>query len=88
MAYVVNRTIHDVDAHVLEFPDATCELVPLNFRDEFMPYMAKQDEARMRQMKGLHGDPDYSVGARELMLHRGNAAIGAFRREDIPKTAD
>jgi len=40
-------------------------------------------------MKSLQNDPEYRAGAeREIMLRRGHTALGAFRKEDRPKTLD
>ena len=34
MAYVENRTIHDADSHVMEFPDTICEYMAAPHLDE------------------------------------------------------
>jgi len=89
VAYVENRTIHDADSHVMEFPDKIGEFVSNKYRDDFMPYMRSRDEAWIREMKALHDDPDYLAGAEnEIMLRRGHTALGAFRKEDRPRTLD
>lgn len=89
MAYVQNRTIHDADSHVMEFPDKIGEFISSKYRDEFRPYMRSRDNAWIQEMKALHDDPEYLAGAEEeVMLRRGHAALGAFRKEDRPKTLD
>ncbi len=89
MAYVENRTIHDADSHVMEFPDRIGEFVSDRFKDAFKPYMRKRDAAWIAEMKALHDDAEFLSGAEtEIMLRRGHTALGAFRKEDRPKTLD
>ncbi|MEM9623724.1 MAG: amidohydrolase family protein, partial [Pseudomonadota bacterium] len=89
MAYVENRVVHDADAHVMEFPDKIGEFFARKHLDEFKPYMRQRDEAWIAEMRGLHDDPAYQAGAeQEVMLRRGHHALGAFRKEDRPKTLD
>lgn len=89
MAYVNNRTIHDADAHVMEFPDKIVEFISSKYREEFRPFLQKRDQSWIENMKALHNDPEYRAGAeREIMLRRGHTALGAFRKEDRPKTLD
>jgi uncharacterized protein len=89
MAYVEHRTIHDADSHVMEFPDKIVEFISKKYRDDFKPYVRSRDEAWIREVKALHDDPTYRAGAeREIMLRRGHTALGAFRKEDRPKTLD
>ena len=89
MAYVNNRTIHDADAHVMEFPDKIVEFISSKYREEFRPFLQKRDQSWIEKMKALHNDPEYRAGAeREIMLRRGHTALGAFRKEDRPKTLD
>ncbi len=89
MAYVENRTIHDADSHVMEFPDKICEFVSKKYREAFKPYVRTRDEEWIRKTKALHDDPEYmAVAEAEIMLRRGHNALGAFRKEDRPKTLD
>ncbi len=89
MAYVENRTIHDADSHVMEFPEKICEYVSARFRDDFQPYVRERDPDWIREITALHDDAEYLGGAeQEIMLRRGHHALGAFRREDRPKTLD
>ncbi|MEM7020053.1 MAG: amidohydrolase family protein [Pseudomonadota bacterium] len=89
MPYVENRTIHDADSHVMEFPDKITEFISAKYREDFQPYVRKRDTAWIQEMKALHDDPEYLAGAeQEIMLRRGHSALGAFRKEDRPKTLD
>ncbi len=89
MAYVENRTIHDADSHVMEFPETIGEFMSKKHLDEFKPFMKLRDEDWVQEMKALQDDPEYFSGAeREIMLRRGHTALGAFRKEDRPKTLD
>ena len=89
MAYVENRTIHDADSHVMEFPDAIYEFISKKHQAEFKPYMKSRDAAWIEKMQALHDDPEFRAGAeREIMLRRGHEALGAFRKEDRPKMLD
>ena len=44
MAYVENRTIHDADSHVMEFPETIGEFMSKEHLDEFKPYKRSRDE--------------------------------------------
>ncbi len=89
MAYVENTTIHDADAHVMEFPDKITEFMSQRYLSDFKPYVRSRDEAWIQEMKTLHDDPEFRAGAEaEIMLRKGHAALGAFRKEDRPKTLD
>ena len=81
MAYVDNRTVHDADSHVMEFPDAIFGFISNKYREEFKPYVRTRDEGWIKQMRALHEDPEYMAGAeREIMLRRGHNALGAFKK--------
>jgi predicted TIM-barrel fold metal-dependent hydrolase len=89
MAYVDNRTVHDADSHVMEFPDAIFGFISNKYREDFKPYVRSRDEAWIKEMKALHEDPEYLAGAeREIMLRRGHTAHGAFKKDDRPRTLD
>lgn len=89
MAYVENRTVHDADSHVMEFPDQIGEFIQAKYKDAFKPHMRSRDQSWIRQMKALQDDPAYRADAEnEIMLRRGHTALGAFRKEDRPRTLD
>ena len=89
MAYVENRTIHDADSHVMEFPETIGEFMSSKYLEEFKPFMRNRDSAWIAEMKALHDDPEYLAGAeKEIMLRRGHNALGAFRKEDRSRTLD
>ncbi len=89
MAYVENRTIHDADSHVMEFPDTIVEFIESKFQDQFQPFMRKREQSWIDEMKALHSDAEFRAGAEEeIMLRRGHHALGAFRKEDRSKTLD
>jgi uncharacterized protein len=89
MAYVENRTIHDADSHVMEFPETIGEFMSKKHFDQFKPFMRSRDKDWVNQMKALQDDPAYCSGAeREIMLRRGHMALGAFRKEDRPRALD
>ena len=89
MPYVENRTIHDADSHVMEFPDTICEFIEAKFQQQFQPFMRQQDQSWIDEIKALHRDPEFRSGAEEeIMLRRGHQAIGAFAKEDRPQTLD
>ena len=43
MPYVENRTIHDADSHVMEFPDTICEFIEVS--SNFSPSCANKIKA-------------------------------------------
>ena len=89
MAYVENRTIHDADSHVMEFPETIGEFMSKEHLDQFKPFMRSRDKDWVNQMKALQNDPEYcSAAEREIMLRRGHMALGAFRKEDRPRALD
>ena len=89
MAYVQNRTIHDADSHVMEFPDTICEYMASRHLDAFRPFLHKREQSWVEEMKRLHDDAEFLAGAEEeIMLRRGHTALGAFRKEDRSKSLD
>ena len=75
MPYVENRTIHDADSHVMEFPEKISEYISAKFQDDFAPYVHKQDAEVAEKVLQLHDDPEYVAGAEdEIMLRRGKSA--------------
>ena len=89
MPYVENRTIHDADSHVMEFPEKITEFMSSGVREDFRPYIRARDATWIRDMKALNEDQEYLAGAEaNIMLRRGHGALGAFRKEDRPRTLD
>ena len=89
MPYVENRTIHDADSHVMEFPDTICEFIEAKFQRQFQPFMRQHDQSWIDEIKALHRDPEFRASAEEeIMLRRGHQALGAFVKEDRPQTLD
>ncbi len=89
MAYVANRTIHDADSHVMEFPDTICEFFSAKHLEAFKPHVHNRDSKWVRETEALHDDPKFRAGAEaEIMLRRNHHALGSFRKEDRPKTLD
>jgi hypothetical protein len=87
MPYVENRTIHDADSHVMEFPDTICEFIEAKFQRQFQPFMRQHDQSWIDEIKALHRDPEFRASAEEeIMLRRGHQALGAFVKEDRPQT--
>jgi predicted TIM-barrel fold metal-dependent hydrolase len=89
MAYVENRTVHDADSHVMEFPDTIVEFIESKYQQQFQPYMRVREQSWIDEMKTLHSDAEFRAGAEaQIMLRRGHHALGAFRKEDRSKTLD
>ena len=89
MAYVENRTIHDADAHVMEFPEKIVEYISEKFKSDFKPHIRSRDQSWVDETTALHDDPEFKAGAEaEIMTRRGHEALGAFRKEDRAKTLD
>lgn len=89
MAYVENRTIHDADAHVMEFPEKIVEYISDKFKADFKPHIRSRDQSWVDETTALHDDPEFKAGAEaEIMTRRGHEALGAFRKEDRSKTLD
>ena len=50
MAYVENRTIHDADSHVMEFPDKICEYMASAYLDDFRPHVRQREQSWIDEM--------------------------------------
>lgn len=91
MAYVENRTIHDADSHVMELPNKIVDYLERGFHDDFVARVNKQlnvPEA-LAQTAAKHDDPEFRAGDEaNLLLRKNHLALGAFRREDRPRTLD
>ncbi|MFK7915609.1 MAG: amidohydrolase family protein [Pseudomonadales bacterium] len=91
MPYVEDRVIHDADSHVMEFPDRILEFVEARHLPEFKR-LAKGvniPSEPFEKFTRLHDDPDFCAEAEsQLMLRKNYEALGAFRKEDRPRTLD
>ena len=91
MAYVENRTVHDADSHVMELPAKIVEYLERRFHDEFAVAANKPlaMSADLAAATGKHEDPEFRAGDEaNLLLRKNHLALGAFRREDRPRTLD
>jgi len=91
MSYVENRTVHDADAHVMELPTKIVEYLESRYHDEFVAAANKTIEVPelLARAAARHDDPEFRAGDEEnLLLRKNHLALGAFRREDRPKTLD
>lgn len=91
MAYVENRTVHDADSHVMELPTRIVEYLESRYHDDFVAAANKSIEVPevLARSAARHDDPAFRAGDEEnLLLRKNHLALGAFRREDRPKTLD
>ncbi|HWA62680.1 MAG TPA: amidohydrolase family protein [Caulobacteraceae bacterium] len=93
MAYVEGRIVHDADSHLMELPDCLDDYFDPKLKADFhaLPYYRNKlgkpgwtDGLRRQQ-----DDPEFRAGDVEnLMLRKNYQALGAFRRDDRPRTVD
>lgn len=91
MAYVEGQVVHDADSHVTELPGKILEYLERRHRDDFVTRVGKKLELgpALAEAAARHDDPDFRSGdADNLMLRKNHLALGAFRREDRPRTLD
>jgi predicted TIM-barrel fold metal-dependent hydrolase len=89
MAYVENQTIHDADSHVMELPGKILEFMESRYLEDFKPFAKKRDAGWEESIAKLHDDPEFVAGEEsQLMLRKNHEALGAFRKEDRPRTLD
>lgn len=91
MPYVEGQTIHDADSHVMELPGTITNYVDPKLRDAFKAKSRKGVELTnwAEKTASLHDDPEFRAGDEaNLLLRKNYQALGAFRREDRPKTLD
>lgn len=93
MTYIVDRFVHDADAHIMEEPDWLVgaadpqwrERMPLVFVDSLSPGEAGEVERFRRR----HGDHEYRADdAAQIMLRKNFAATGSFIAADRPLAVD
>jgi uncharacterized protein len=91
MAYVEGRTIHDADSHVMELPGKILEYLESRYRDDFVAKVKKNLDLTelLAKAAAKHDDPEFRAGDEaNLLLRKNHLALGAFRREDRPRTLD
>jgi predicted TIM-barrel fold metal-dependent hydrolase len=90
MPYVEGQTIHDADAHVMELPGTIDGYLDPKFRDAFADRTRKPgDLSWVDKARALHDDPGFRAGDEaNLLLRKNHQALGAFRKDDRPRTLD
>src|SRR5271165_7343880 len=93
MPYVENRIIHDADSHLMELADCLDDFLDPKFRAAYdaLPKLKAwpRDGEWVKKARALQDDPEFRAGdAANLMLRKNYTALGAFRREDRPRTVD
>ena len=91
MPYVEGQTIHDADSHVMELPGTITGYVDPRFRAEFGAKTAKKNALAewVEKAQAQHDDPEFRAGDEaNLLLRKNYQALGAFRKEDRPRTLD
>jgi uncharacterized protein len=93
MPYVQDRTIHDADAHVMEVPGFLDDFVEARFRP------ALQEACLFERRKGFWeslpaleremDDAEWRAqDETQIMLRKNWSALGAFRKQDRPRSLD
>jgi predicted TIM-barrel fold metal-dependent hydrolase len=75
----------------MELPDRILEYLESGYRDDFIASANKQLDVGevLRRAAAKHDDPQFRAGDEEnLLLRKNHLALGAFRREDRPRTLD
>src|SRR5690349_12939364 len=91
MPYAQGQTIHDADSHVMELPGTITRYVDPKLRDAFAEKTAKKNAILEWAQKAadLQDDPEFRAGDEaNLMLRKNYQALGAFRKDDRPRTLD
>jgi predicted TIM-barrel fold metal-dependent hydrolase len=91
MPYVEGQTIHDADSHVMELPGTITSYVDPTFREAFKAKSRKGvvPNAWAEKASAMHDDPEFRAGDEaNLLLRKNHQALGAFRKEDRPRTLD
>jgi predicted TIM-barrel fold metal-dependent hydrolase len=91
MPYVEGQTIHDADSHVMELPGTITRYMDPRVRDAFAEKTAKKNAHAewVDAARAQHDDPEFRAGDEaNLLLRKNYQALGAFRREDRPRTLD
>lgn len=91
MPYVEGFTVHDADAHVMELPGEIDRYVEPRLRAEFTEAVRKPNDLSgwAEKARSQQADPEFRAGDEaNLLLRKNHQALGAFRREDRPRTLD
>lgn len=90
MPYVEGQTIHDADSHVMELPGTIDGYLEPKFRAAFAERTRKPVDADwIDKTRQLHDDPEFRAGDEaNLLLRKNHQALGAFRKDDRPRTLD
>ncbi|MGA0601041.1 amidohydrolase family protein [Caulobacter sp. KR2-114] len=93
MAYVEGRVVHDADSHLMELGDCLDAYFDPRFRAAYhaLPYYRHKigDNRWAEKARERQDDAEFRAGADDNILLRKNyEALGAFRREDRPRTVD
>lgn len=91
MPYVEGFTVHDADAHVMELPGEIDRYVDPGLRATFSEAIRKPNDLTgwAEKARAQQEDPDFRAGDEDnLLLRKNYQALGAFRREDRPRTLD
>lgn len=91
MPYVEGFTVHDADAHVMELPGEIERYVEPRLRAEFAEAVRKPNDLSgwAEKARAQQADPEFRAGDEaNLLLRKNHQALGAFRREDRPRSLD
>ena len=91
MPYVEGFTVHDADSHVMELPGEIERYVESGLRAAFSEAIRKPTDLTgwAEKARAQQDDPDFRAGDEaNLLLRKNYQALGAFRREDRPRTLD
>ena len=91
MPYVEGFTVHDADSHVMELPGEIDRYVEPGLRAAFSEAIRKPGDLTgwADKARAQHDDPEFRSGDEaNLLLRKNYQALGAFRREDRPRSLD
>lgn len=91
MPYVEGFTVHDADSHVMELPGEIDRYVEPGLRAAFSDAIRKPGDLTgwADKARAQHDDPEFRSGDEaNLLLRKNYQALGAFRREDRPRSLD
>ena len=92
MPYIVDRVVHDADAHVYEPPGFLGPWVDPSLRVQLEKYTGTRDEtvhAFVENARKSYADADFRARDKaEITLRKGFSALGAFVKEERPAAID